>query len=81
MNKNIKRDIKDFFRVMFYLVNVVSWSVWCIVITRAMNNNGIQYLHFNIFNEMLWEFVLFWLILIFVVIFSIIELKKIYRME
>lgn len=66
---------KRFGKVLFSFLGIGGWVFIIYLIFRGFYNDGIVYLHFNLYNEMILELFIFIFIGIFMVFFSIIELR------
>ena len=71
--RKIKVRIIDFLFLIF--INLASFFVWLYCCFGALNNEGIVYLHFNFFNEMVLEFYMFITIIIITIIIGVRNLK------
>ncbi|TXT60659.1 MAG: hypothetical protein BAJALOKI2v1_90073 [Promethearchaeota archaeon] len=64
-------------KVLFHSFSISGWIQWVIIIQVAMfNSNGTVLLNFNALNEMVFEFFLFYIILISLIAYAIYDFIK-----
>ncbi len=62
--------------IILFVFNLGSCGLWLYVITEAMIGGGRVCLDFNRYNEMVLEYVVIWVILIFISILAVYEFNK-----
>jgi hypothetical protein len=77
-----KSNRKILGKVLFHSFSISGWIQWVIIIQVAMfNSNGTVLLNFNALNEMLFEFFLFYIILISLIVYAIYDFIKEVKMR
>ena len=76
-----KRFVKNSFKFFFLFINLASWFLWLYITYEAVRKGGITILNFDAFGEMMPEFIIMIVIIIFDFTYTIIELKNIYKID
>ncbi|MGV9142038.1 MAG: hypothetical protein ACOC1X_03780 [Promethearchaeota archaeon] len=77
--KEERENKKLLIRIIIYGLGITGWVQLFILISGAFLSNGVIILNFNHFNEMVFEFILLLGILVSLCIFSLCDIKNIFK--